>query len=144
MSFMGYRLSNHVAGVAMIMTTCMGSATVSHAGELSGSEWRPIVIGSVDVPENADIFVRFEAEGALKGNGGCNSFFGSYQISGSGLEIGPLGATSMACPEAVMERETNFMSALQAGKSFKRDRNGLSLFSENGAIVMTLTQRDAD
>jgi len=137
-------MSNRIAVAAMMAATLAASACASSADDLAGSEWRPVAIGDAAVPEDVEIFVRFEADGALKGNGGCNNFFGSYQTSESSFEVGPLGATRMACPEPIMDMEDAFMGALQAGKSFKRERIKLELFDEHGAAVMTLAQRDAD
>jgi putative lipoprotein len=114
------------------------------AAGLAGSEWRPTRIGDTEIAKDAEIFVRLEAEGKLKGHGGCNGFFGSYKISGANLEIGPLGATNMACPEPIMGRELAFMQALQAAKSFKRERIKLELLDEGGDVIMELAQRDAD
>jgi len=136
-------MPNRIA-VAATMAAALVACANAQAGGLVGSEWRPVSIGEAPVPEDVEIFVRFEADGALKGNGGCNNFFGSYQTSESSFEVGPLGATRMACPEAIMDMEDAFMSALQAGKSFKRERIKLELFDEHGAAVMILAQRDAD
>lgn len=131
-------------GAAMALATLLASTAPSHAADLAGSEWRPTVIGNKVVPKHAEIFVRFEAKGRLTGNGGCNGFFGSYHISSNNLEIGPLGATRMACPEPVLDREGTFMKALQLAKSFKRDGINLELIDEGGTVVMKLAQHDPD
>jgi len=135
---------NRVAGALLLVSALAGCAAAPNAGELAGSEWRPVVLGNAAVPEDAEIFVRFEAEGSLKGNGGCNAFFGSYKVSGESLEIGPMGGTRMACPEAVMDLEGAFMAALEAGKRYRRDGARLDLFDSGSAAVVSLAQRDAD
>lgn len=129
---------------AMLAALFLGIATPLQAAELAGSEWRPVRIGDIEVAKDVDIFVRFEAEGKLEGHGGCNGFFGSYKISGADLEIGPLGATQMACPQPIMDRELAFMQALQAAKRIKRERIKLELLNEGGDVIMALAQRDAD
>jgi len=139
-----YFVSDRVFRAALVAATLLVSTMPSNAADLAGSEWRPTVIGDMQLPKDADIFVRFGAEGKLQGNGGCNGFFGSYRIADGGLVIGPLGATQMACPEPIMKTERAFMKALQAAKSFKRDRIDLELFDGNGEVVMVLAQRDAD
>ena len=76
----------------------MAIATTSGAGaaELAGSEWRPVEIGSVQVPAGAELFVRFGGEGKLEGHGGCNRFFGSYELAVDRVEIPPERRTSWA------------------------------------------------
>jgi heat shock protein HslJ len=49
----------------------------------------------------------------------CNRFFGPAEITGSTIELGPLGSTRMACPEAVMNQETKYLDALQAAERFE-------------------------
>mgnify|MGYP000746007021 CR=1 FL=1 len=144
MSRIGLAIRRRGAMTAIALAFFLVMSTPSFAAGLAGSEWQPTVIGDMAIPKDADVFVQFQAEGELRGHGGCNGFFGSYRISGDSLEIGPLGATHMACPDPIMDRESAFMKALQAAKSYKRDRIALELFDESGAVVMKLSQRDAD
>jgi heat shock protein HslJ len=91
------------------------------ADGLAGSEWRPVQLGEQVVEDTANVFVRFEAEGRVAGHGGCNRFFGSYQITDGQISFGPLGATRMACPEPVMNLETALFQALEQARGFSRD-----------------------
>ena len=89
--------------------------------------------------------LRFEADGQLFGHGGCNHFFGSYTAGEGGkLEIGPLGATRMACPQEIMNKEMAFMAMLGTTASYIRRGIELDLKDGAGVIAATLTQRDAD
>jgi heat shock protein HslJ len=128
----------------MLATFLLALATPLQAAGLVGSEWRPVRIGDTEIAKDADIFVRFEADGKLKGHGGCDGFFGYYKITGGDLEIGPIGAIHMACPELIMDRELAFTKTLQEAKSFKRERIKLELLRKGGAVIMELAQRDAD
>lgn len=114
------------------------------AADLAGSEWRPTHIGDSAVPDDAGLFLRFEGEGQLKGHSGCNAFFGSYQLEGDRIEIGPLGATRMACEGAVMDRETTFLDGLAAAATFERDGARLTLGDESGAALVLFVQTDWD
>ena len=87
-------LGGAIASLAMLLA----GGTVLADG-LAGSEWRPVQLGEHAVADAASLFVRFEAEGRVAGHGGCNRFFGAYQIADGRISIGPLGATRMACPE---------------------------------------------
>ncbi len=117
---------------------------VAEAAHLAGSEWRPVEIGGAEVPADTGIFVRFGGEGELTGHGGCNSFFGSYSITGDRIEIGPLGVTRMACPEPVSTREFEFLASLENAKQFARERIDLELRDQSGITLVRLIQTDAD
>lgn len=116
----------------------------SQAMQLAGSEWRPTEIGSIEFPANSEVFVRFGGEGALEGYGGCNRFSGAYKLVADKIEIGPLAATRMACPEPVMDREIRFLQALEHARKFVRDGIDLSLIDDSGNPLGRLIQTDAD
>ena len=130
-------------GIFLSVSLAMaGCATASP--QLAGSEWRPTEIRGVEVPAKPALFVRFGGEGRLEGHGGCNGFFGSYELEGDKIEIGPLGATRMACPEAIMDAEQRFMNVLGNAKQVKRDRIDLTLLDGSGNPLAQLVQTDAD
>ena len=114
------------------------------AAELAGSEWRPVRIGAADAVADALAFVQFKAAGELAGQGGCNRFFGHYRIAGDAIAIGPLGATRMACPAPAMALEAAFFAALEAARTFRRDRTRLVLLDVDGHEQAELRQTDAD
>jgi putative lipoprotein len=119
-------------------------STVEGADSLAGSEWRPSRIGVSIVSLPGRLIVQFKSGGRLAGHGGCNRFFGQYKISGNEIRIGPLGATRMACAEPAMALETSFFSALEAAKSFRRDKTKLVLFNASGKELAGLIQTDWD
>jgi len=129
---------------ACVLTLALTTTSGAVAAQLAGSEWRPVELGSVQVPAEADMFVRFAGEGKLEGHGGCNRFFGSYELAAGKIVIGPLGATRMGCQESIMEREMRFLQALGDARQFARDRIDLVLFDEAGIPVAKLVQADAD
>lgn len=44
------------------------------------------------------VFIEFTSNSEIRGNGGCNSFFGSYQVqSGNQISFSGIGMTEMAC-----------------------------------------------
>ena len=71
------------------------------------------------MPEDAGLWVEFQVDGGSNGNAGCNTFFGSLTQTDSGIAVGPLGSTRMACPEPIMGRESAFLSALQQATEFE-------------------------
>jgi len=97
--------------------------------------WRPVRIGDEAVPEDSGLFIQFDVDGSIKGHGGCNRFFGTLQQTDSGIEVGPLGSTRMACPEPVMNRETAFLDAVQKTTGFQTGENSMSLVDEDGGVL---------
>ena len=130
--------------ILFCMALGLSLALPAAAAELAGSEWRPTEIGNRPLPDDSGAFVRFEADGRLAGHSGCNGFFGSYRLDGNRIEIGPLGATKMACEPAVMDRETLFLRALSMARTFQRDGTRLTLWDENGDPLVLFVQTDWD
>ncbi|MBE7441115.1 MAG: META domain-containing protein [Flavobacteriales bacterium] len=60
------------------------------------------------------------------GNGGCNSFFGTYQLlPGDRIQISPLGSTKMACLNDNIEDE--FLKVLAIADNYTLKNDTLSL-----------------
>ncbi len=117
--------------VLWIFGLALLSARQAEAAELAG-KWRPTEIGAVSWPDEAGAFVRFEASGRLTGNSGCNRFMGSYTLAGDTIEISPLAATRMMCPEPLIEHERLLFEALEQARTFSRDGTELSLADPDG------------
>jgi len=58
-----------------------------------------------------ELTATFGADGIVSGSSGCNTYNGSYTLTGETLAIGPLGTTRMACPEPIMTQETQYLAA---------------------------------
>ena len=127
-------------GLAAMLVVC----ATARAEDLAGSEWRPVRIGTAEVAPAAKAFVQFKAGGELAGHGGCNRFFGRYQTAGEAIEIGGLGATRMACPAPIMAVEAEIFAALEAARTWQRDRTSLVLFDGAKRELARLQQTDAD
>jgi heat shock protein HslJ len=82
----------------------------------SGSDWRLEDLTGNGVLDNIQATLSFPEAGRVAGNGSCNRFFGSAQISRDAIKLGPLASSRMACPEAVMNQETKYFSALDAAE----------------------------
>ena len=107
------------------------------ANDLAGSEW--------GFAESDGRFVKFEAEGKVSGYGGCNRFFGSYSSTQlNELSFSEIGLTKMACPEQMMESETELFSILKMTASYKREGNQLSLHDKDSVLLALLVRKDWD
>ena len=73
-------------------------------------------------------------ENRIAGNGGCNSFFGNYQLAdGYRVIFSAIGSTKMACRN--MQEESTFFQALTAKRSYARSGNELSFRDSLGIII---------
>lgn len=132
-----------LAGIALVMLQGRQMAQKNLPGggaSLTGVSWRPAVLGAESMPDDSGMFVQFEVDGSFNGHGGCNSFFGSLEQSDTGISIGPIGATRMACPEPVMKRETAFITALQDTKKFELGRDKLHLLDDDQTQLAELVE----
>lgn len=122
----------------------IGSQTMAGTQQLAGSEWRPLEIAGELIPADASMFIRFEADGKVRGHGGCNALFGAYKIDKVTLRIGPLAATRKACQSEVMSKEGRFVAALEKSRIYLRDAAKLTLKDAQGVTTMRLIQTDFD
>ena len=76
--------------------------------------------------------------GELNGNAGCNGYFGSYEVDGSNLSVGPLASTEMFCgsPPGVMDQELGYLSALGRAANYAIENEQLVIANEAGEIVL--------
>ena len=54
----------------------------------------------------------------------------TVQVSGQSITFGPLGSTSMACAEAVMNQEAKYLKALRGAERFTRNGSTLLIYSK--------------
>ncbi len=125
-----------LAGIALVMLQGRSMVSVGGGGaELTGISWRPVSVGDQEIPEDSGLYVLFEVDGSIKGHGGCNGFFGSLEKADSGIAVGRLGATRMACPDEIMDREMAFMAAVQRTRDFRSGGDRMSLIDEGGSVL---------
>ena len=134
-----------LAGIALVMLQGREMARQNLPGGgagMTGVEWRPIVLGADTLPADSGLFVLFAVDGSIKGNGGCNNFFGTLEKTDKGIAVGPLGSTRMACPPAIMDREVAFMQALQATSRFEVGKRRLQLLGTDSQLLAELVSRN--
>jgi putative lipoprotein len=127
-----------LAGIALVTLQGRQMAQQNVLGggaALTGINWRPITLGNEAIPEDSGIFVSFAVDGGIKGRGGCNNFFGSLEQTESGIQIGPLGVTRMACPPPIMNRESAFLEALQKTRGFQTNDESMRLLDDEGSVL---------
>lgn len=75
---------------------------------------------------------------SVAGLASCNNYFGTYELNGNELSVGPLGMTEMYCaePAGVMEQEGQYLNLLQQVKTFHIEEERLVMADENGEPVL--------
>ena len=76
-----------------------------------------------------EITARFE-DGQVTRLAGCNTYFGSHEVSGEGITIGQLGWAEMACldPEGAMEQEREYLDHLSNAQTFRLADGRLQIY----------------
>ena len=124
--------------IATLLTACAGTIT------LNGTTWELVSYGPVDNPTMAlpdvDATISFDDDDNLKGNVGCNGFFGEYEVSGNTISTGPLASTMMACETPQMDQEYAVLMLLNGTLDFESDGATLTIFSEDGTSALHLTR----
>ena len=104
------------------------------APPLDRTRWTVLAINGRPVPPNGDYSVEFD-NGRLSARLGCNSLSGAYTQNGNALDLGPVAATRMACPD--MSWETQGSAILKPGLQVTMlDPNRITLSGNGGTIEL--------
>jgi len=109
-----------LAALAVLVVACSSGGGASSAPSeggaadpLTGTTWILVSIDDVAVAAGLEGTLAFDA-GAASGSSGCNTFSGTYTLSGQDLAFGPLATTRMACvDEAASAFEAAYLVALE-------------------------------
>ncbi|MGE0929777.1 META domain-containing protein [Peijinzhouia sedimentorum] len=129
--------------VLFIATT---SCSILNSGEASvkkliANEWAVKSILGTDI--NPMNFTRgipnisFKEDGNVTGFGGCNTFFSTYNLTETGLDIRDIAATRMAC-EGVSEAQ--FLNVLERANNVKFDGSEMILL-QGAETLMTFVKK---
>jgi putative lipoprotein len=103
----------------------------------TGIEWQLVSIGGTPAGTGgngqAATLLLDETSGRASGYAGCNTFSGSYLLSGESLTFGPLAMTRMACGKG-SELESRYTMALEQITEWKMTSKGLEL--RKGATLL--------
>ncbi len=114
---------------------------------ITGTSWdvttynngRQAVVG---VLADTTLSLEFGDNGRVTGSAGCNSFTGTYAVSGADVTISDVAATRKMCvtPEKIMEQEGAFLKALTMGTRARIDGSRLELRNTDGALAFSATR----
>ncbi|SHM34795.1 Heat shock protein HslJ [Chitinophaga jiangningensis] len=111
---------------------------------ISSKRWNLIQLHGTTINEPG-IYLEFDpAKGRYHGRGGCNIVNGTFKHTATTVTMGPGMSTRMACGEAIMKRETEFMKAI-GSKTYKFDVAEQTLnFYEKDKLVMIFGMTDKE
>jgi len=113
----------------------------THSGDLAGRTWRLLALtGHESLPADIEITAVFEDE-SVAGSSGCNRYNAAFDVTGPGLEVGPIMGTRMACPEPAASLETDYLGVLGDAELFLIENGQLTIRDRSGAV---LTYEEAD
>lgn len=115
-----------------------GAPEVDLSAQFAGPLWLLLGYGDAGNPTVVEpgttVTVQFAKDGSLNGSGGCNSFFGSYELKGDQIKVSPLGSTMMAC-EKGMNQEAIVLAALQSAYKIGFTSQGrLEIFYDSASV----------
>jgi heat shock protein HslJ len=89
--------------------------------------------------EGTTITANFKQSGQLQGNGGCNSYSGSYEVQGNTISIGDAAATQKECaqPGGLMRQENRYFQALNQAVTFEVEGRNLVFFDGEGIRLVS-------
>nr|WP_249420227.1 META domain-containing protein [Rhabdothermincola salaria] len=110
---------------------------------LEGTGWTVTGVNTGNALEGTDLTgalsLEFAADGTVSGNGGCNSFSGSFTTDGDTIAISDIATTMMACEPDVATLEQQYTAALETATTFELAGTTLTLRDDEGAMQVTLT-----
>ena len=103
--------------------------------QLSG-KYNVTEIGGSPVQENAPYISFFALDKTVRGNTGCNTFFGNYTLDLYALSFSDIGSTEMACDQPIMDIENAFFNGLNNTGSYDIQNKVLTLYSKSDRAVL--------
>ena len=120
-------------------------AACSSAGTDITGDWKLISYGdaasTTPAIPHVDTSIKFDANGQISGNVGCNSFGGDYKVSGDKITFNSIMSTLMYCEETSSQEQT-ILSIFSDNKNLKIQMNGetLTITSADGTSVVNLAR----
>jgi heat shock protein HslJ len=134
-----------LAGALFLISLILAAGCIGQApsgAQLNGTGWA--LTGymhdgmPVQVLNRTTVTLAFGNDGRITGSAGCNHYFASYEVRGTGITIGQAGSTEMYClAPGVMEQESTYLSLLGQAKTVAVDGDRLTLSDAKGTPVLS-------
>jgi heat shock protein HslJ len=129
-----------MALAALLVAACHHTASDSGGPvpSIEGIEWKLVELNGKPAAKGANgkpATLTLTAAGTrANGYAGCNTFFGSYTLTGSALKFGLLGMTRMACP-GTDALESAYTKALAATTGQRLSGGKLELLAGTNVVA---------
>jgi heat shock protein HslJ len=121
-------ISLSICAGMMLLAACTSSGSQTGGGDLTGKVWALTDLMGKPLAAGVGISAQFSADGTVSGSAGCNSYSGTYTVSGNSITISSsMATTMMMCDEAVMEQESAYLKALAEAKTYEVKGDQLTL-----------------
>ena len=129
---------------AILLKSCGASDGASNSAETSMKDAHQMLSGAYAVTslETNDVAegltLEFDSETKkVSGHSGCNSFFGSYEVSGNTLTFGPLASTKMMCEDKKNALESKMLNVLSQTNTYEIKDKQLLLKKDKQTLLMS-------
>ena len=102
---------------------------------LQGVEWVVESLDGAPVDGGSTVTLFFGGDGRVSGSASCNSYTGSYSLTGEGLSMQQPAGTMRMCEAALMNQESAFLSRLTGIKRFEIEEGALILRTADGRAI---------
>ncbi|NNM23623.1 MAG: META domain-containing protein [Flavobacteriaceae bacterium] len=109
--------------------------------QLSGA-YKVSSINNSAISENNPTINFVALDKTVRGNTGCNSFFGKYSLDLYALSFSEIGSTEMACDQPIMDVENAFMNAMRNTGSYDLENSVLTFYSKADRSVLMVAIKD--
>jgi heat shock protein HslJ len=135
----------------IVMSLAQGQTTRNLSTDqrvLAGTEWRLVSFGpsgaETGVVAGTTVTLNLGEDGRAAGSTGCNSYGGTYEVSGDSISFSRLVSTRRAClDQKANQQEQRFLSALEAASRFRLSSNRLRILSDRGRNVLNFVNNSS-
>jgi len=122
-----------ISATALVLSACASPA--GNAAPLPGTKWELVSLAGAAPVKGTSLTLFFGNDDKAGGDAGCNTYSGTYKVSGSSLTFGAMMSTMMACDPAIMNQEQAYLKALGDTKSYEATANQLTLKDGSGSTL---------
>lgn len=124
-------------GCLVLMVVLLNYPAVrAHAGRvMTQTNWTlqsSVNAEGIPVPiiRESNVTARFDRDGRMTGNAGCNWYAATYTIKDYAISLSPESLTEMACWDpGIMIQESSFLSNLSEASSFRVSETSLKFYN---------------
>jgi heat shock protein HslJ len=129
----------------LVITLFILAACSSASADIAG-DWKLISYGNATkttpaIPD-VDTSIKFDSNGQISGNVGCNSFGGNYEVSGDKISFSSIMSTLMYCEETSSQEQAVLrIFSDNVNLQIQMNGNTLTITSADGTSAVNLARK---